>query len=74
MRGAAVAVAIVMELALHGTRWGRNIRAIGSDAPAAYRLGVRPAVTVVGAYAAASRFACAGGVLLMAQIGVGDPT
>src|SRR5207248_8935108 len=28
---AAVAVAIVMELALHGTRWGRNIRAIGSD-------------------------------------------
>jgi ABC-type sugar transport system ATPase subunit/ribose/xylose/arabinose/galactoside ABC-type transport system permease subunit len=71
---AAVAVAIAMDLALHRSRWGRNIRAIGSDAPAAFRLGVRPAVTVVGAYVASALFACVGGVLLMAQIGVGDPT
>ena len=71
---AAVAVAIVMGRALHRSRWGRSIRAIGSDQAAAFRLGVRPAVTLVGAYMASALFACVGGVLLMAQIGVGDPT
>ncbi|MBV9095008.1 MAG: ATP-binding cassette domain-containing protein [Streptosporangiaceae bacterium] len=70
----AVVVAVAMEGALHRSRWGRNIRAIGSDRAAAFRLGVRPAVTVVGAYVASSLFACVGGVLLMAQVGVGDPT
>lgn len=71
---AAVAVAIAMERALHRSRWGRSIRAIGSDRAAAFRLGIRPAVTVVGAYIASALFACIGGVLLMAQVGVGDPT
>jgi ribose transport system ATP-binding protein len=71
---AAVVVAVVMDRALHKSRWGRSIRAIGSDRAAAFRLGVRPAVTVVGAYVASALFACVGGVLLMAQIGVGDPT
>jgi ribose transport system ATP-binding protein len=70
----AACVAIAMEWALHRARWGRNIRAIGSDAAAAFRVGVRPAVTVVGAYVASALFACVGGVLLMAQVGVGDPT
>jgi ABC-type sugar transport system ATPase subunit/ribose/xylose/arabinose/galactoside ABC-type transport system permease subunit len=72
--GVAVVAAVACERALHRARWGRNIRAIGSDAPAAFRLGVRPAATVIGAYAASSLFACLGGVLLMAQVGVGDPT
>ncbi len=71
---AAVVVAVLMERALHKSRWGRSIRAIGSDRAAAFRLGVRPAVTVVGAYVASALFACIGGVLLMAQVGVGDPT
>src|SRR5215472_8101251 len=70
----AVLVAIAMEWGLHRARWGRSIRAIGSDAAAAFRVGVRPAVTVVGAYVASALFACVGGVLLMAQVGVGDPT
>ena len=70
----AVVVAVVMERALRRSRWGRSLRAIGSDPAAAFRLGVRPGVTVIGAYVASSLFACAGGVLLMAQIGVGDPT
>jgi ribose transport system ATP-binding protein len=70
----AAGVAIAMEWALHRARWGRSIRAIGSDAAAAFRVGVRPAVTVVGAYVASALFACVGGVLLMAQVGVGDPT
>jgi ribose transport system ATP-binding protein len=72
--GVAVVVAIVMERALRRSRWGRSLRAIGSDPAAAFRLGVRPGVTVIGAYVASSLFACVGGVLLMAQIGVGDPT
>jgi ribose transport system ATP-binding protein len=70
----AVVVAVAMEWALHRSRWGRSIRAIGSDPAAAFRLGVRPAVTIVGAYVISALFACVGGVLLMAQIGVGDPT
>jgi ribose transport system ATP-binding protein len=69
-----VVVAVVMERALRRSRWGRGLRAIGSDPAAAFRLGVRPGVTVIGAYVASSLFACVGGVLLMAQIGVGDPT
>ena len=71
---AAVAVAIAMEWALHRARWGRSLRAIGSDPAAAFRLGVRPGITVIGAYVASALFACVGGVLLMAQVGVGDPT
>jgi ribose transport system ATP-binding protein len=70
---AAVVVAVAMEWALRRSRWGRSIRAIGSDPAAAFRLGVRPGVTLVGAYVASALFACVGGVLLMAQIGVGDP-
>ena len=67
-------VAVALEWALRRARWGRSLRAIGSDPDAAFRLGVRPGVTVIGAYVASALFACVGGVLLMAQIGVGDPT
>jgi ribose transport system ATP-binding protein len=71
---AAVAVAVAMEWALHRARWGRSLRAMGSDPAAAFRVGVRPRRTVIGAYVAAALFAGVGGVLLMAQVGVGDPT
>jgi ribose/xylose/arabinose/galactoside ABC-type transport system permease subunit len=70
----AAVAAVALEWALHRTRWGRSVRAIGSDSAAAFRLGVRPGLTVIGAYVASSLFACVGGVLLMAQVGVGDPT
>jgi ribose transport system ATP-binding protein len=70
----AAVAAVVLERGLHRARWGRSVRAIGSDAAAAYRLGVRPAATLIGAYMACSLFACLGGILLMSQVGVGDPT
>jgi ribose transport system ATP-binding protein len=70
----AAVAAVVLERGLHRARWGRSVRAIGSDAAAAYRLGVRPAATLIGAYVACSLFACLGGILLMSQVGVGDPT
>ena len=71
---AAAVLAVALEWALHRARWGRSLRAMGSDADAAFRVGVRPRRTVIGAYVASALFACAGGVLLMAQVGVGDPT
>jgi len=70
----AVIAAVAAERALHRTRWGRSLRAIGSDAAAAFRLGIRPSLVVVGAYVTSALFACVGGVLLMSQVGVGDPT
>jgi ribose transport system ATP-binding protein len=70
----AVVAAVGLERALHRGRWGRSLRAIGSDQAAAYRVGVRPRRTLIGAYVASGLFACVGGVLLMAQVGVGDPT
>ena len=70
----AVLAAIVAERALHRSRWGRSLRAIGSDAAAAFRLGIRPSLVVIGAYVTSALFACVGGVLLMSQVGVGDPT
>ena len=70
----AVALAIALEWCLRRTTWGRGLRAAGSREPAAHRLGVRVDRTIVGAYVACSALTFLGGVMLMAQIGVGDPT
>jgi ribose transport system ATP-binding protein len=47
---------------------------VGSDLEAARRVGVRLTSTVVLAYVAASGFVCLGAVILMSQIGIGDPS
>ena len=70
----AVALAIGLELCLRFTRWGLALRAAGSREESAHRLGVRVNRTIIGAYVACSAFAFLGGLMLMAQIGVGDPT
>ena len=70
----AAVLAVALERGLHRARWGRSLRAMGSDQSAAFRVGVRPRRTMIGAYVASALFACVGGVLLMAQVGVGDPT
>jgi ribose transport system ATP-binding protein len=70
----AVGLAIVLEYCLRRTRWGLAVRAAGSREQAAHRLGVRVDRTIVGAYVACSALTFLGGVMLMAQIGVGDPT
>src|SRR5207247_945705 len=54
-------------------RWGR-LSAVGSNEEAAHRLGVRVNRTVVGAFIACSCLTFLGGIMLMAQIGIGDPT
>jgi ribose transport system ATP-binding protein len=69
-----VAVAVAMELALRFTPWGRGLRAVGSHEESARRLGVRVDRTHVLAYVVAGVLTFFGALLLMAQIGVGDPT
>jgi ribose transport system ATP-binding protein len=71
---AVVVTAILLELALRRTRFGMEIRAIGSNEVAAYRLGAQVNRSCILAYILCSFFAALGGVLLSAQIGVGDPT
>jgi ribose transport system ATP-binding protein len=69
----AVVLAIGMELALRRTRWGLTVRGVGSREHAAHRLGVRVNRSVIAAYVACAAFTFLGAVMLMAQLGVGDP-
>jgi ribose transport system ATP-binding protein len=70
---AAIVLAAGAELILRFTRPGLQVRAVGSDAVRAHRLGARVTPTLVAAYLLCSLFAVAGGVMLGAQVGVGDP-
>jgi ribose transport system ATP-binding protein len=69
-----VVIAFILEYGLHRRKWGRELRAVGSDALVAFRLGARPNFAVVRAYVVCSLFCCLGGIMLMGEIGVGDAT
>ncbi len=68
-----VAISILMELALRKTSWGRQLRAVGSHEDSARRLGIRIDRTAVGVYVFASMFVFLGAIVLLAQLGIGDP-
>jgi ribose transport system ATP-binding protein len=68
-----VVLALGMEFLLRTSRWGRNIRAVGSDEESARRLGVRGARTIITGYVIVSLFAFLGALILLAQLGIGDP-
>jgi ribose transport system ATP-binding protein len=68
-----VAFAIAAEYALRRLRPGWQLRATGSDEEAARRIGIRINRTFIAAYIATSLFTALGAVMLMVQIGVGDP-
>jgi ribose transport system ATP-binding protein len=68
-----VAVALAGEYALRKSRAGWRLRAIGSDEESARRVGVRVDRTFVQGYIACSLLTAVGAVMLMTQIGVGDP-
>jgi ribose transport system ATP-binding protein len=70
----AAVLAVIMELALRRTRWGLALRGVGSREQAAHRLGVRVDRSIIGAYVACSLCTFLGAIMLMAQLGVGDPT
>jgi ribose transport system ATP-binding protein len=71
---AAVVVALGLERGLRRARWGLRLRAAGSREEAAHAVGVPVRLTVVQAYVACSLLTFVGGVLLMAQLGIGDAT
>jgi len=68
-----VCAGILLEYALRYTRWGMALRAAGSREQAAHRLGIRVDRTIVLAYIACSALTFLGALMLMAQIGIGDP-
>ena len=68
-----VALAIAFEVGLRRLRPGWQLRAVGSDEQAARRIGIRTDRTFVLGYVAVSVLTAVGAVMLMAQIGVGDP-
>jgi ribose transport system ATP-binding protein len=70
----AVGLAIVLEVVLRRSRWGLSVRAVGSREQAAHRVGVRTGRQIVLAYVACSGLTFLGALMLMAQLGVGDPT
>lgn len=68
----AVLVAVVLEWSLRRSRWGLELRAIGSRADAAERLGIRAGRVRLLSYILASLLVVPAAVLLLAQIGIGD--
>ncbi|SEQ75311.1 ribose transport system ATP-binding protein [Loktanella sp. DSM 29012] len=65
---------ITAEILLRRSRGGWQLRAVGSDEGAARRLGVRVNRVFILGYVAVSLLTACGAVMLMAQIGVGDPS
>ena len=68
-----VAFALFGEYALRNLRPGWQLRAVGSNQDSARRIGVRIDRTFVAGYIASSLMTAFGAIMLMAQIGVGDP-
>ncbi|CAN5758676.1 hypothetical protein BH24ACT5_BH24ACT5_17240 [soil metagenome] len=71
---AFVAVAFAMEYVLRHTQWVRRLRAVGSDEDAARKIGVKVTRTVVLGYVSVSLFVFLGAIVLLAQLGIGDPS
>jgi len=65
--------ALLLELGLRKTQWGLRLRAVGSDEESARRVGVRVNRTALVGYVGASLLTLLGAIVLLAQLGVGDP-
>jgi ribose transport system ATP-binding protein len=68
-----VALAVISEYVLRKRRVGWQLRATGSDEESARKIGIRIDRVFVAGYVACALFTMLGAVMLMAQIGVGDP-
>ena len=66
-------LAFVVEYALRKTRWGWQLRALGSNEESARRIGLHTDQIYIAGYIACALFAALGAVMLMSQLGVGDP-
>jgi len=68
-----VVVTLLLEYALRYRPGGLRLRAVGSNEESARRVGVRIDRTVILAYVTSSLFVACGSVVLLAQLGIGDP-
>ena len=68
-----VATALAGEYLLRKTRIGWRLRAVGSDEESARRMGIPIDRTFVTGYVASAMLTAIGAIMLMTQIGVGDP-
>ncbi|GAA1002021.1 ATP-binding cassette domain-containing protein [Subtercola frigoramans] len=68
-----VAIALLAEYFLRKRRWGWNLRAVGSNEESARSVGVPVNRTVILGYVLTSLFVFLGAIILMTQIGIGDP-
>jgi ribose transport system ATP-binding protein len=68
-----VLCAFGLELGLRRARFGLRLRAVGSAEESARRVGVPVNRTALVGYIGASLLTCLGAVILLAQLGVGDP-
>ena len=68
-----VLCALLLELGLRRARWGLRLRAVGSDEESARRVGVPVNRVAILGYVGASLLTLLGAVVLLAQLGVGDP-
>lgn len=69
----AVLAAVALGAVLRYTRPGMALRASGSDRSIAEKMGVRNGLTVTAAYIGCSLMTMLGGIMLVGQVGVGDP-
>jgi ribose transport system permease protein/ribose transport system ATP-binding protein len=67
-------LALACEALLRWSRLGLALRAVGSDATRAHRLGAHVTITQVSAYVLCSLFTAAGGIMLASQVAIGDPS
>ena len=65
--------AFALEFGLRKSRFGMRLRAVGSDEESARRVGVPVNRTALLGYVGASLLTLLGAVVLLAQLGVGDP-
>lgn len=68
-----VALALAAEYVLRATRPGWRLRALGSNAESSRRIGLHNDRIFIAGYVVTALLTMLGGVMLMAQIGVGDP-
>jgi ribose transport system ATP-binding protein len=68
-----VVCALGLELGLRKTRFGLRLRAVGSDEESARRVGVPVNRTALIGYLGAALLTLLGAIVLLAQLGVGDP-
>lgn len=68
----AIAIALLLEWVMRRTRWGVELRAVGSRRDAAQRLGINANRVSLTSYVVTSLLVMPTAVILMSQIGIGD--